>query len=93
MIFPIYNSAPYLAKCFQNFFNFKPDFIEFIAVNDGSPDNALEILENFQKTEKRLKIFNKPNAGAASTRMFGLEKAKGKYINFIDPDDFVEENF
>ena len=93
VIFPIYNSAPYLAKCFQNFFNFKPDFIEFIAVNDGSPDNALEILENFQKTEKRLKIFNKPNAGAASTRMFGLEKAKGKYINFIDPDDFVEENF
>lgn len=93
VIFPVYNVSQYLEQCFRNFLTFKHDFIELIAVNDGSTDNSLDILKNFSTKDYRIKILNKTNGGCASARMHGLEHAKGKYVAFVDPDDFVEPDF
>lgn len=93
VIFPVYNIAQYLEQCFKNFLLFKHEFVEFLPVNDGSTDNSLTILENMSTKDKRIKILNKTNGGCASARMYGLQHAQGKYVAFVDPDDFVEPDF
>lgn len=93
VIFPVYNISQYLKQCFENFISFKHDFIELLAVNDGSTDDSLSILEGISAKDKRVKILNKANGGCASARMYGLQNAKGKYVAFVDPDDFVEPDF
>ena len=93
VIFPVYNVAQYLERCFENFFKFKHPFIELIAVDDGSTDDSRVILAELQKKDLRIKVLAKQNGGCASARMFGLQQASGRYVVFIDPDDFVEHDF
>ena len=92
VIFPVYNVAAYLEKCIATVTSWTAPYVEFLFVNDGSPDNSREIILEWAKKDYRVKLLDKENGGCASARQFGLEHAKGNYIGFIDPDDFVDES-
>lgn len=89
IIVPVYNTSKYLEKCIDSLINQTYKNIEIIAVNDGSKDNSLEILNELAKKDSRIKVYDKPNGGLSSARNFGISKASGKYIGFIDSDDYV----
>ena len=91
IIIPVYNVEKYLEQCLKSLINQTFKDIEIICINDGSTDNSLEILEAFQKQDERIKIINKQNEGQGIARNEGLKIAKGEYISFIDPDDWVEQ--
>ncbi len=92
IIFPMYNVAAYLDQCIESVTAWKAPYVEFLFVNDGSPDNSREIVLKWAKQDSRIRLLDKPNGGCASAREFGLEQAKGRYIGFIDPDDFIDES-
>lgn len=90
VIFPMYNIAKYLPQCIQTVTAWKAPYLEFLFVDDGSPDNCSDIVLEAAKTDPRIKLLKKENGGCASARQYGLERAKGRYIGFIDPDDFID---
>ncbi|MBR5873267.1 MAG: glycosyltransferase [Oscillospiraceae bacterium] len=92
VIFPMYNVAKYLDQCIESVTAWKADYIEFLFVNDGSPDNSKEIVLEWAKKDRRIKLLDKPNGGCASARQWGLDRAKGRYVGFIDPDDYIDES-
>lgn len=92
VIFPMYNVAKYLDQCIESVTAWKADYIEFLFVNDGSPDNSREIVLKWAEKDPRIKLLDKPNGGCASARQWGLDQAKGRYVGFIDPDDFIDES-
>lgn len=92
VIFPMYNVEKYLDQCISSVTAWKAPYIEFLFVNDGSPDNSREVVLKWAKQDPRVKLLDKANGGCASARQYGLEHAKGKYIGFIDPDDYIDES-
>ena len=92
VVFPVYNVEKYLVQCIETVTAWKAPYIEFLFVNDGSPDNSRDIILKYQKCDNRIKLIDKPNGGCASARKRGLDEAQGKYIGFIDPDDFIEKD-
>lgn len=92
VIFPMYNVEKYLPQCVESVTAWQADYVEFLFINDGSPDNSREIVLEYAKTDSRIKVLDKPNGGCASARQWGLEHAKGRYIGFIDPDDFIDKS-
>lgn len=92
VIIPVYNVEKYLDKCIQSLLNQTITELEFIFVNDGSPDNSASIIKKYQKKDKRIKLIEKENGGQASARNLGLRHASGEYIAFLDSDDYVLEN-
>ncbi len=93
VIIPVYNSKNYLNKCIESLINQTFNDIEFIFVNDGSTDNSLSILEQYSKKDSRIKIINQKNQGISQARNRGMKEAKGRYIGFIDSDDWVDLDF
>ena len=91
VIYPMYNVAQYLDKCIATTTAWKADYVEFLFVDDGSPDNSAEIVKEAAKKDSRIKLLRKENGGCASARQYGLERAKGRYVGFIDPDDYIDE--
>lgn len=94
IIIPVYNVEKYVAKCLDSVLNQGLDAndYEIIVVNDGSPDGSLKILESYAKKHRHIQIINKENGGLSSARNCGMDHAKGKYIYFIDSDDFLISN-
>lgn len=92
VIIPVYNTQKYLPKCLDSIIHQTITNIEIICVNDGSTDDSLRILESYQKQDGRINIINKENGGLSSARNIGIEHAKGKYVTFVDSDDYVELN-
>lgn len=92
VIFPMYNVEKYLDQCIKSVTAWDADYVEFLFVNDGSPDNSREVILKWVETDSRIKLLDKPNGGCASARQWGLERAKGRYVGFIDPDDFIDES-
>lgn len=90
IIVPIYNAENYLNKCINSLINQTKQELEFILVNDGSTDSSEEIIKTYK--DKRIKYFKNPNQGIGKTRNFGIEKATGKYIMFLDSDDYLRED-
>lgn len=90
VILAIYNAAEFLEECLDSVLNQTLKDIEVICVNDGSPDNSLEILKQYEKKDSRIKIISQPNQGAGSARNTGMAAAKGEYLSFLDADDFFE---
>ena len=93
IIVPCYNMEKKIKKCIcsikkQSYKNF-----EAILIDDGSKDKTKEIIKKNIKNDKRFKYVYKKNGGVSSARNKGIEKAKGKYICFIDSDDYVEKNY
>lgn len=92
IIVPIYNVEIYLEKCLDSIINQTYKNIEIILINDGSPDNSKFICEKYKNMDNRIKLINSKNQGVSSARNRGLQISKGKYILFVDPDDWIEKN-
>ena len=93
VILPVYNSEKYITTTLESLIGQTLKEIEIICVNDGSKDNSIQILKEFERKDKRIKIIDKENQGVWKARMDGIKMAKGQYISFIDSDDYVKENF
>lgn len=94
IIVPVYNAEHYLHQCLDSIVSQTFQDIEILCVNDGSKDGSLAILESYAERDPRIRIFTKENEGlgGASARNYGLERATGEYILFLDSDDFFEPN-
>lgn len=90
IIVPIYNVEAYLERCMQSLIKQTLRDIEIIMVDDESPDSCPTICDNYAKQDSRIKVIHKKNAGLGFARNSGLEMATGKYIAFLDSDDFVD---
>lgn len=89
IIIPVYNAEEYLEECLLSIGQQTFGDFEILAINDGSTDNSLEILNQYQEKEPRLKIFSQENKGVSAARNLGLENATGEYIGFVDADDWL----
>lgn len=93
IIVPVYNVENYLTKCLDSLVKQSLSDIEIIVVNDGSKDNSEKIIKEFaQKYPEKIKAFTKENGGLSDARNFGIDRAAGDYIGFVDSDDYVTEN-
>lgn len=91
LVVPIYNSSKYLNKCIDSLVNQTLKDIEIIAINDGSTDSSLDIMEKFQKSyREQIKIIDGPNEGVGSARNKGIDIATGEFIKFVDADDYLK---
>lgn len=91
IIVPIYNVEKYLERCIDSILAQTYTDFELILVNDGSPDRCFEIMEQYAKKDSRIVIIHQENKGVSAARNAGLKIARGRYIGFIDPDDWVEK--
>lgn len=90
----VYNLEKYLPRCLDSLVNQTLENIEIICVDDGSTDSAPKIIDEYaSKYPNKVKAYHKKNGGEFTTRNFGLEKASGEYITFVDTDDYVEPNW
>lgn len=92
IIVPVYNVERYLSKCILSILNQSFSDYELILVDDGSTDNSSSICDYFVASNDKVKVIHKNNGGLSSARNAGLIKASGKYIVFIDSDDFISLN-
>ena len=88
IIVPIYNAEKYLNKCIDSIIHQTKKELEIILINDGSTDDSENIIKQYD--DRRIKYFKNKNQGIGKTRNFGINKATGKYIMFLDSDDFLE---
>lgn len=93
IIIPVYNVENEIEKCIRSIQNQTYHNIEIIIINDGSTDNSLTKCHELSENDERIRVFSKINGGLSSARNFGLEKVNGKFVSFIDGDDYVEEDF
>ena len=93
VIIPVYKTEKYLRECLDSVINQTLRDMEIICVNDGSPDNSLQILEEYAQKDNRIKIINQENQGLSEARNNGIKVANGEYIGFLDSDDYVSLNF
>lgn len=92
VIVPVYNVEKYLRKCLESLVNQTMQDIEIIVVNDGSPDNSQAIIDEYvEKYPQKVFGYIKENGGLGDARNYGIEKAHGEYIGFVDSDDWVDE--
>lgn len=94
IIIPLYNSGHFLGKCIDSLVrqNLKPEEYEILVINDGSTDSSLEVALKLEKTYSNIYVFTKTNGGVGSARNMGMSLAKGDYLYFIDPDDYLANN-
>lgn len=90
IIVPVYNAEKYLKHCIESLLVQSYGEIEIIAINDGSTDKSLKILEVFKKKDERIKVFSQSNKGISETRNTGLRYSRGEFIMFVDSDDWIE---
>lgn len=90
----VYNLEKYLPRCLDSLVNQTLEDIEILCVDDGSKDSAPQIIEEYaRKYPKKVKAFHKENGGEFTTRNYGLERATGEYVTFVDTDDYVEPDW
>jgi glycosyltransferase involved in cell wall biosynthesis len=92
IIVPIYKVEKYLSKCIESLLVQTFKEIELILVNDGSPDSCGELCDEYAKKDNRIKVIHKKNGGISSARNAGINIATGKYIGFVDGDDYIHPN-
>ena len=94
LLLPVYNVEAYLGKCIESCLNqdLPTSEYEIIIVIDGSPDHSIDIARHFQKKHKNIRIVERENGGVSAARNTGLKEAKGDFIWFIDPDDYIQKN-
>lgn len=92
VIVPIYNSEVTLKKCLESIMNQTYKKLEIITILDGCTDNCLDIINEYKNVDERICILNRENRGILYTRLEGIKKASGKYIIFVDSDDWINNN-
>jgi glycosyltransferase involved in cell wall biosynthesis len=92
VVISVYNTEEYLAKCLDSIVNQTLREIEIIIVNDGSSDNGIDIIREFEEKDSRIVVFDTENRGVSHARNKGLLNAVGDYIIFVDSDDYLEHD-
>ncbi len=93
IIIPVYNREKYIEKTLLSVLK-QPNFdYEIIIINDGSTDKSLQICEMYSKQYDCIKIYSQENKGVSAARNLGIKKSSGKYIMFLDSDDYYVDNF
>lgn len=93
IVIPAYNVEEYLPKCIDSVINQTYSNLEIILVDDGSPDSCGKICDNYKKMDNRIKVIHKENGGLSDARNVAIDICKGKYITFIDSDDYVSKKY
>lgn len=92
VIVPIYNRELLISRCIDSILNQKYQNIEVIAIDDGSTDNSYSVIRDYAEKEKKVKCFSQHNSGVSATRNRGIKLAKGRWIIFVDCDDYINPN-
>lgn len=90
IIINVYNGEKFIKKCLDSIINQTYNNLEILVINDGSTDNTLKIIKRYK--DKRIKIITTKNNGLSISRNIGIEKSTGKYLYFIDADDFIDND-
>ena len=93
VIIPVYNVGKYLKRCIDSIIQQNYDNLEIILVDDGSSDNSGKICDEYAVIDKRIIVIHKSNGGLSDARNRGLDICTGKYISFVDSDDWIEKDF
>lgn len=89
IIIPVYKVEKYIRECLDSILNQTFTDFEVLLIDDGSPDNSGDICDEYSKKDSRFKVFHKENGGVSSARNLGIDNAKGDWVHFIDPDDYL----
>ena len=92
VVIPVYNVQKYLGRCLDSVIGQTLKEIEIIAVNDGSTDDSLVILREYEEKDSRIRIIDKPNSGYGNSMNRGIAAARGEYIGIVESDDFIAED-
>ena len=92
IIIPVYKVEKYLEKCIESVLKQTYTNLQIILVDDGSPDNCGKICDEYAKKDTRIEVIHKANGGLSDARNVGISKAKGRYIGFVDSDDYIKED-
>lgn len=92
VIVPVYKVEKYLKKCVNSLLLQDYNDYEIILVDDGSPDKCPQMCDEYERKEKIVKVIHKVNGGLSDARNVGVKNARGKYVIFVDSDDYVNEN-
>ena len=92
IVIPVYKVEKYLEKCIESVLKQTYTNLQIILVDDGSPDNCGKICDEYAKKDPRIEVIHKVNGGLSDARNVGIAKAKGKYIGFVDSDDYIKED-
>lgn len=93
IVVPVYNVENYILKCLNSLIKQNYKQIEIILVDDGSTDESGKICDEFKEKDDRIRVFHKKNGGLSSARNYGIKKAKGDIVAFVDSDDYVKDVF
>ena len=93
IIIPVYNAEKYISRCVMSVINLRRPVLEVILVDDGSDDGSGRLCDVFADKYENIRAFHKPNGGVVSARNFGLHAANGKYVTFMDADDWIRAAF
>lgn len=91
VVVPVYNAERHLEKCVDSILNQTYRNLEVLLIDDESTDQSGRLCDKFQKADSRVKVIHKKNGGAGSARNAGIDLAKGKYLLFVDSDDYLDE--
>lgn len=90
IIVPVYNVEKYLEKCVNSIVNQTYKNLEIILVDDGATDSSGKLCDELAKIDNRIKVYHKENGGLSDARNYGVERATGDYIGFVDSDDYID---
>lgn len=90
VVIPVYNTAPFLRRSLDSLLSQRHSDFQAICIDDGSTDESLAILREYESRESRISVLTKKNSGVSDTRNLGLSLAQGEYVYFFDPDDWLE---
>lgn len=93
IIIPVYNVEKYIDKCIQSILCQTFKEFEMILIDDGSPDKCGEICDEYAKKDNRIKVYHQENGGVSAARNLGIRESVGEYICFVDPDDYLMEDY
>ncbi|APF24142.1 glycosyltransferase family 2 protein [Clostridium butyricum] len=91
VVIPVYNVEKYLPKCIESIINQTYTNLQIILVDDGSTDNSGSICDEYKKKDTRIMVIHKKNGGLSDARNVGIKYSKGKYIGFVDSDDYINK--
>lgn len=92
VIVPVYKVEKYLEKCIESIIKQTYTNLQIILVDDGSPDNCGKICDEYAKKDSRIEVIHKINGGLSDARNVGINRANGRYIGFVDSDDYIKED-